>query len=201
MVSRVPITHPVKFYEPALARSRSSPAGSGTSATAAGTRSCERSSSSEVGAGLVPGLHALRYEHWVKGLNGDWLIVAAAVLRRADPALVPDRARLAIEYDHPILPEQATLPIDPTSALPRATTADSGADRAVSWVTRTSWTPGPLLRSPPRSPATGPTTPISSPGSSRWISGPRAPRSSARGSSRRSSARTTSTCRCHGHTP
>ena len=59
----------------ATSRWRSSPAGSGTSATAAGTRTCATRSSAR-GRELqwVPEYMRQRYDNWVGGLNGDWLI-------------------------------------------------------------------------------------------------------------------------------
>ena len=70
-----PITHPVKFYERATARSRSSRRGSGTSATAAAIPSCAPSCS-RLGRELhwhPPHMRA-RYDTWIDGLNSDWLV-------------------------------------------------------------------------------------------------------------------------------
>ena len=57
----------------------------------------------------------VRYEHWVEGLTGDWLIsrqrffgVPFPVWYRLDGEGNPD-------YDDPILPEEAALPVDPSS--------------------------------------------------------------------------------------
>ena len=70
--------------EAAIARSRSSPRASGTSATAA--------RDADLRAALVDARHDViwhpdhmrhRYENWVEGLNGDWLDQPPAVLRRA----------------------------------------------------------------------------------------------------------------------
>ncbi|MEV7232287.1 valine--tRNA ligase [Polymorphospora sp. NPDC051019] len=59
-----------------------------------------------------------RYEHWVGGLTGDWLVsrqrffgVPVPVWYRLDDAGEPDLA-------HPLTPDESLLPIDPTSDVP-----------------------------------------------------------------------------------
>jgi valyl-tRNA synthetase len=60
----------------------------------------------------------VRYEHWVVGLTGDWLIsrqrffgVPFPVWYRLDDEGVPD-------YDKPLTPDEDALPIDPSSEAP-----------------------------------------------------------------------------------
>jgi len=75
----------------------------------------------ERGEGLhwVPGYMRHRFTNWVEGLNGDWLVsrqrffgVPFPVWYRLDDAGLP-------VYDDLLLPDEADLPIDPSSACPR----------------------------------------------------------------------------------
>ena len=121
----------------------------------------------------------------------------AALLRRAVPGLVPARRARR----RPTTTTRS-CPTRPPAGRPddrRARTASprtSGASRAASSPTPTSWTPGPPRRSPRRSPAAGRTTPTCSAASSPWTCAPRPTRSSAPGCSPPSSAPISSSTAC-----
>jgi valyl-tRNA synthetase len=74
--------------------------------------------------GFHPEFMQVRYENWVGGLNGDWLIsrqrffgVPFPVWYRLDEAGEPDHA-------HPLLPTEDQLPVDPSSDVPAGFTAE-----------------------------------------------------------------------------
>ena len=48
----------------------------------------------------------------------------AAVLRRAVPGVVPGRGRRHVDYAQPIVPDEARLPIDPSTDVPDGYTAE-----------------------------------------------------------------------------
>jgi valyl-tRNA synthetase len=66
----------------------------------------------------------VRYQHWVEGLNGDWLVsrqrffgVPIPLWYRLDEHGNPD-------YDEPIVPDEASLPVDPSSDAPAGFSPD-----------------------------------------------------------------------------
>ena len=62
---------------------------------------------------------ASRYENWVGGLNGDWLISPPALLRRADPGLVPRSTPTASPTTTTrSCRAEAALPVDPAAEAP-----------------------------------------------------------------------------------
>ena len=114
-----PITHPVKFYERGerpleIVTTRQWYIRNGG-------RSAELRAAFEARGEELhwhPEFMRHRYQNWVEGLNGDWLVsrqrffgVPFPLWYRLDAEGVPD-------YDKPIVPAEADLPIDPQSQVP-----------------------------------------------------------------------------------
>ncbi|WP_419919912.1 valine--tRNA ligase [Candidatus Poriferisocius sp.] len=66
----------------------------------------------------VPEHMRVRYENWVGGLNGDWLISRQRFFGVPFPIWYPLDAGGRIDYHHPIAAEEASLPVDPSSDVP-----------------------------------------------------------------------------------
>src|SRR5450631_2371785 len=65
-----------------------------------------------------------RYENWVNGLNGDWLISRQRFFGVAIPLWYRLDGDGEIEYDKPIVPDEASLPVDPYSDVPTGYTPE-----------------------------------------------------------------------------
>ncbi len=65
-----------------------------------------------------------RYEHWVEGLTGDWLVSRQRYNGVPIPVWYPIDASGRIEEDKPITPAEADLPVDPAADAPRGYRAD-----------------------------------------------------------------------------
>lgn len=120
-----PIQHPVKFYERGerpleIVTSRQWYIRNGGRDT-------------DLRAALVARGHELtwhpthmrhRYENWVEGLNGDWLVSRQRFFGVPFPIWYPVDADGEPDHDRPILPNEADLPIDPSTDVPAGYTGD-----------------------------------------------------------------------------
>jgi len=114
-----PITHEVKFYEKGerpleIVTSRQWYIRNG--ARDAGLRE----TLVRRGGELVwhPGFMRLRYEHWVDGLNSDWLVSRQRYFGVPFPVWYPLDNTGEVVWEQPILADEDTLPVDPQTDVP-----------------------------------------------------------------------------------
>ena len=65
--------------------------------------------------GFHPSFMRSRYENWIAGLNGDWLVSRQRFFGVPIPVWYPLDAQGNPDYDNPILPSDDLLPVDPAA--------------------------------------------------------------------------------------
>ncbi len=116
-----PITHPVKFYE------RGERPLEIVTSRQWYVRTLEhREHLLRLGQQLrwFPPYMRARYESWVQGLNSNWNISRQRFFGVPFPVWYPIGADGELDYDHPLVPAEDRLPVDPSSDTPAGYTED-----------------------------------------------------------------------------
>lgn len=111
-----PIVHQVNFYEKGdkpleVVTSRQWYIRNGGRDAARRAKLIERGKAVE----FHPPFMRARYENWVEGLNGDWLVSRQRFFGVPIPVWYPLDAAGEPDYAKPILPEDSALPVDPAA--------------------------------------------------------------------------------------
>jgi valyl-tRNA synthetase len=110
-----PVTHPVKFYE-----NGDRPLEIVTSRQWFVRLLDHRQRLLELGRALEwqpPYMHT-RYEHWVTGLHSDWLVSRQRFFGVPIPLWYPLNEAGGVDHERPIVPDEARLPVDPSTDVP-----------------------------------------------------------------------------------
>ncbi|MBF9071488.1 valine--tRNA ligase [Streptacidiphilus fuscans] len=65
-----------------------------------------------------PGFMKARYDSWVSGLNGDWLVSRQRFFGVPIPVWYELDERGAPRHDRPLVPDESRLPVDPSTDVP-----------------------------------------------------------------------------------
>ncbi|WP_375400757.1 valine--tRNA ligase [uncultured Amnibacterium sp.] len=114
-----PITHPVKFYEKGDRPLEIVPTRQWYLSNGARDEALrERLIQGGRRIRFVPDFMRVRYENWVNGLNGDWLISRQRFFGVALPVWYGIDGDGAVQYDRVLTPDAAALPVDPATDVP-----------------------------------------------------------------------------------
>ncbi|WP_228373574.1 valine--tRNA ligase [Demequina soli] len=120
-----PISHPVKFFEKGdkpleIVTTRQWYIRNGGTDKALNDALVARGGELD----FEPDFMRVRYENWVKGLTGDWLISRQRFFGVPIPVWYPVLADGSPDYENPIVPGEDALPVDPSADVPAGYTAD-----------------------------------------------------------------------------